>query len=70
MKLTCRCVREPNGDAGLEGYNEGDTYRCERVCCGPKAPYWRVWPDPEFAPTYYETCGVGTFKRYFKLIAE
>lgn len=58
----------PEGDNGLEGYNTGFIYRCELVHCGPKGPYWRVWPEEE--SSYYETCGPIVFKRYFKVQPE
>lgn len=61
-----RCVAEPQGDNGLEGYNIGDTYKFEE-CLGKKGRYFRVYPGGY--PDYYETCGRNTFRRFFRSVA-
>jgi hypothetical protein len=48
-----RCVTEPRGSHGLEGYGLGQSYRFERFGDG-KGRYCRVYPDESF-PGYYET---------------
>jgi len=59
-----RCVKEPQGSHGLEGYGLGQSYRFER-CEGGKERYCRVYPDGSF-PDYYETCGEIVFASYFE----
>jgi hypothetical protein len=61
-----RCVAEPRGRHGLEGYRLGQSYRFER-CEDGKGRYCRVYPDGDF-PGYYETCGEGVFAGYFEPI--
>jgi hypothetical protein len=62
-----RCVTEPRGRHGLEGYGLGQTYRFER-CEDEKGRYCRVYPSGSF-PDYYETCGEVVFAGYFALVA-
>jgi hypothetical protein len=59
-----RCVREPSGDNGLEGYGFGQSYRFERRQNG-EGRYCRVYPCGSF-PDYYETCGERVFAEYFE----
>ena len=59
-----RCVTEPRGSHGLEGYGLGQSYRFER-CEDGKGRYCRVYPDESF-PSYYETCGEIVFAGYFE----
>lgn len=65
MKKRCECIYEPRGDNGLEGYQLGDQYDCEYIGESPVSgmPYYRVYPTCD---TYYETCSVRTFRKYFK----
>lgn len=59
----CVCIEEPMSDSGLEGYNRKDEYEFEfREKDKNGKPYYRVYHDAE----HYETCGVNTFKKYFK----
>jgi hypothetical protein len=62
-----RCVTEPRGSHGLEGYGLGQFYRFER-CEGGRGRYCRVYPDESF-PGYYETCGEIVFAGYFEPVA-
>jgi hypothetical protein len=62
-----RCVAEPRGSHGLEGYGLDQSYRFER-CQGGKGRYCRIYPDVSF-PDYYETCGERVFADYFELVA-
>jgi hypothetical protein len=66
---TCRCIEEPRGRNGLEGYVYGETYFCER-CKADKngKQYWRIWPESHDDSEYYETCGTGTFSKFFVLL--
>ena len=59
-----RCVTEPRGANGLEGYDLGQSYRFER-CEEEKGRYCRVYPDAN-CPDYYETCGEVVFAGYFE----
>jgi hypothetical protein len=59
-----RCVSEPRGANGLEGYGLGQLYRFER-CEGMRRRYCRVYPDGSF-PDYFETCGERVFTDYFE----
>lgn len=61
---TCECIGAPMSDAGLEGYEPGSHYQYEflnnpNITSGP---YYRIYHSYNF----YETCGPGIFKRYFK----
>ena len=62
-----RCVTEPRGRHGLEGYGLGQSYRFER-CQDEKRLYCRVYPDRSI-PGYCETCGEVVFTGYFELVA-
>jgi hypothetical protein len=61
-----RCVAEPRGANGLEGYGLGQSYMFER-CQDAKMRYCRVYPSGSF-PGYYETCGEVVFASYFEPI--
>jgi len=61
-----RCVTEPRGANGLEGYGLGQSYRFER-CQDAKRRYCRVYPGGSF-PDYYETCREVGFAGYFEPI--
>ncbi len=61
------CQREPRGDAGLEGYNRSDIYIFELCAFEDGEEYVRLYPNNgEWGSHYYETCGTGVFKKYFK----
>jgi hypothetical protein len=62
-----RCVAEPRGSHGLEGYGLDQSYRFER-CQDAKRRYCRVYPDVSF-PDYYETCGEVVFASYFEPVS-
>lgn len=63
MKETqCKCIAEPRGDDGLEGFVLNDTYKYQKLTAEDKKEYYRVY----VTPFYYETCGPKVFKRYFK----
>ncbi len=66
----CRCVYEPRGDHGLEGYNLGDVYRYETKRDNDGTEYVRVYPqdDPFELGKYYETCSVSNFNKYFEKV--
>lgn len=66
------CIFEPRGDAGLEGYELGRTYKFERcrrdsVKASRAGYYYRVWPTDG---DYYECCGPNQFKTFFKVKEE
>ena len=58
----CKCIREPRGENGLEGFEINETYifiehnNIHRV--------YLVYLDIK----YYETCGKNTFNKFFKKI--
>ena len=58
------CINEPRGDFGLEGYQRGESYRCEMVKPDfPTPRYFRVYPVGSDA--YYECAIPRHFTRYF-----
>ena len=58
----CKCIAEPRGDDGLEGFVRNDTYRYVQLTAEDKKEYYRVY----VTAFYYETCGPKTFKKYYK----
>lgn len=63
-ELVAICETEPRGDAGLEGYQRGGSYRCELVE-GNSPRYYRVFPDIE--SDYYECAVPRTFTKFFQI---
>lgn len=59
-----RCIFEPRGDHGLEGYQLDEVYLYQE-CFDKKGKYYRVFPTKE--TDYYETCGPIIFKKYFEV---
>ena len=59
-----RCVKEPRGQHGLEGYSLSESYRFERRE-DAKGRYCRVYPSRSY-PDFYETCGEVVFAEYFE----
>lgn len=62
------CIREPNGDYGLEGYNEGQLVpyqKCYGKIGSRVGGYMRVWPGDDPDSSYYETIGSHSFLSYF-----
>lgn len=65
-----KCLMEPRGDNGLEGYQLNSDYPYEYVDKDKYGkPFYRVFPDKRDTPDYYETCGPKAFHQYFKEIA-
>lgn len=58
----CICHTEPRGQYRLEVFDIHSEYKYERMSDG-RGNYIRVY----HSPTYYETCGVEIFLRYFKI---
>jgi len=58
----CKCINEPRGNHGLEGYSRNKIYKFEECCLYMR--YFRVYPD--INSDYYETCGPFVFHYYFK----
>jgi len=60
-----KCIFEPRGDNGLEGYQLNDEYKyqlmVQNLPSGP-AKYYRIYLSDD----YYETCGRYVFGCYFK----
>lgn len=63
----CRCIYDPRGDHGLEGFQLNEIHLFQ-VCYDEKGKYYRVFPNEEI--DYYETCGPIVFKKYFEVIHE
>jgi hypothetical protein len=61
--MECKCIYEPRGDHGLEGYGLNNIYNCS---FNVNSNCYRVYPVID--SLFYETCGPNVFKRYFKLI--
>lgn len=65
---SAKCIFEPRGDHGLEGYQLGDIYRFQYMDRDKNGkPYYRVYPESSNGfETYYETCGPRVFKEHFQ----
>lgn len=61
--LMVKCICEPRGNHGLEGYLRDCTYKAVK-CKDSKGIYWRVYPS-DGTPDYYECCPDHAFKKYF-----
>lgn len=61
----CECIYEPRGDGGLEGYSLNDNYKYAKLY-DSRGVYYAVYPPGSYE--YYETCGPGTFKKYFQIV--
>lgn len=59
----CRCIREPRGAHGMEGYDLGSSYRYEERK-DAKGRYCRVYHSER----YYESCGPQIFKKHFEIM--
>jgi hypothetical protein len=66
----CKCYFEPRGDKGLEGYQKDSSYRHELIQQGFDKAYYRVWPNAESVPNYYECCSPRAFHKYFTAIVD
>jgi len=62
-----RCIKEPRGDHGLEGYQLGELYEAKRIALDYGKIFWLVQPDPEM-PHYYERVSVGVGAKYFQAV--
>jgi hypothetical protein len=63
--LVAVCHHEPRGDFGLEGYQRGETYRCQHVKDGDgRPPYYRVYPGED---DYYECASPRSVTKYFTI---
>ena len=61
----CRCICEPRGDNGLEGYQVGEAYRYRKMIGPDQRCFYKVYPSKEQAD-YCEACGPNVFKRFFE----
>ena len=60
-----KCIYEPRGDAGLEGFQLNKLYDVQHMSEDKnKRPYYRVYVDCGL--DYYETCSKIMFNRHFK----
>lgn len=62
-----KCIREPRGDAGLEGFTLGSEYEFKRVTDTGMSIWYQICPDPRM-PKYLERCDPPDFKKYFEII--
>ncbi len=60
----CKCIYEPKGDKGLEGYILNENYKYI-LTKDIRSIYYKVYPIDS---NYFETCSPVAFKKYFKLI--
>lgn len=59
------CHNEPRGDFGLEGYQRGESYRCQFVKDGEgRPPYYRIYPGTD---DYYECATPRSVTRFFTI---
>lgn len=62
-----KCILEPMGKNGLEGYGLDEVYFFEEF-----PEFYVLFPskyDKDICfPGYTETCGKGIFKKYFKIV--
>lgn len=63
-ELVAICVHEPRGQCGLEGYQRGQSYRCQFVE-GGHPRYYRVFPGEP--ADYYECAVPRQFIKYFAI---
>jgi hypothetical protein len=72
--MKAKCIYEPRGFHGLEGYQLGESYEVEKVMrlCQTTGcvviDYWKV--SPVSSDSYFETCSDMDFKKYFEVIDE
>ncbi len=63
-----KCIRNPMGSHGLEGYELGELYEFQKCNHSEGVYYYRVFPTK--GENYYETCGPIIFKKYFEEITK
>lgn len=63
----CKCIREPQGDFGLEGYSNNEKYRFQ-LMSDSKSKYFRLYPNND--SEYYECCEPGVFRKHFEIITK
>lgn len=64
--ILTKCIEEPQGYSGLEGYQKKRLYRAQFMLKDKdNKPYYRMFPDTAY-PDYYETCSVQTFHKFFE----
>lgn len=60
------CHNEPRGDFGLEGYQRGESYRCQHVKDGDgRPPYYQVYPAAD--SDYYECASPRSITKFFTI---
>lgn len=65
-KMLAVCHNEPRGDHGLEGYQRGESYRCQHVKDGDgRPPYYRVYPAAD--SDYYECASPRSITKFFTI---
>lgn len=63
-ELVASCIQEPRGEHGLEGYQRGESYRCQMIePIYPTPRYYRIYPGEP--AEYYECAVPRIFTRYF-----
>lgn len=65
IELEAVCIYEPRGLFGLEGYQRGETYRCQFVVKRGNPPYYRMFPQP--GSIYYECVDRRSAARFFRI---
>lgn len=69
-KGTAKCIYEPRGDHGLEGYQCGEVYFFELRERADSTRYYKIFPNDALCPRYGENCGRNSFKKYFEIVTE
>ena len=64
----CRCIREPGGRSGLEGFVIGEEYKYQNAFVrsypgGRESSFYKIY----LSESHYETCGPVVFGRYFEV---
>lgn len=62
---TAKCIYEPRGDHGLEGYQLNQYYKYN-LKEDKKGQYYAIFPT-HIDTSYYETCSLRVFKKFFNI---
>jgi hypothetical protein len=65
---TAKCIYEPRGEHGLEGYQCGEIYKYEYKETEHLRRYYKIFPNDALCPTYGENVGRNSFKKYFEIV--
>lgn len=63
----CKCVYEPRGDYGLEGYQLNLFYDYEMRQSEQHGRYYKVNCNDKLSPGYGQTCTPRAFNKFFEI---